>query len=162
MLAYITSLLRAIYVWTSYSDAKLITTLYYCICQAHWFDIITSQAHLSLLEGKLIIVPIYTPDFTTANVKYWYQEYKAYVRLIWRSHPVFTPIIICTYILLILRQYVNNFVVSFTTMLLVLFYWLLSVISYFTIYTTVFMSHVLLCKHFWDPKHVHCHLIYIQ
>jgi hypothetical protein len=34
-----------------------------------------------MLEGKLITVPIQTPDFTTINVKYWYQEYKAYVRL---------------------------------------------------------------------------------
>jgi hypothetical protein len=38
---------------------------------------------------------------------------------------------------------------------------LLTFISYFTIYTTVFMPYVSFCKHFWDPKHVHCHLIHL-
>ena len=36
---------------------------------------------------------------------------------------------------------------------------LLTFISYFTIYTTVFMPYVLFCIYFWDPKHLHCHLI---
>jgi len=27
-------------------------------------------------------------------------------------------------------------------------------ISYFTIYITVFMPHILSCKQFWDPKYV--------
>jgi hypothetical protein len=140
LLAYITFLLRAICVCTtSCPDAKWITTLYYCICHAHWFDFITSKAHLSLLEGKLIIIPIETPDFTTTNVKYWYQEYKGYVRLVWRSHPVFTPTVIFTYNLMTLRQYVNNFVVSFTTMLLVLFYWLLYLILR---YILLFLCHM--------------------
>ena len=161
VLAYITSLLRAIYVWTTtYSDGKLITVLYYCICQAHWFDIITSQAHLSLLEGKLIIVPIQTSDFTTTNVKYWYQEYKAYVRLVWQPHTVFTAIVVCTYNLMTLRQYMNNFVVFFTTMLLVLFCWLLSLILLYIVlfYALCFYS----VNIFVNPKHVHCHLIYLH
>jgi hypothetical protein len=118
----------------------------------------SSQDHLSLLDGKLIIVPIQTPDFKTTNVKYWYQEYKAYVRLVWQSHQVFTPIVICTYNLTTLSQYVNSFVVSFTTMLLVLFNWLL---SFILLYILLFLSYVLFCKHFWDPKHVHCHLVYL-
>jgi hypothetical protein len=150
--AYITSLLWAIYLrTTTYSDAKLITTLYYCICQAHWFDIVPSQApHLSLLEGKLIIVLTQTPDFTTTNVKYWYQKYKAYVRLVWQPHPIFTPIVICTHNLTTLRQCMNNFVVSFTTMLLVLFYWLLSLIL---LHILLFLCHVFLfCKHFWESQ----------
>jgi len=59
-----------------------------------------------------------------------------------------------------LRQYVNNFVVLFTIMLLVLFYCLLSLIL---LYILLFLCHMFLfCKHFWDPKHVHCHLIYLR
>jgi hypothetical protein len=111
----------------------------YCFC------LYSSQAHLSLLDGKLSIVPIQTPDFTTTKVKYWYQEYEAYVRLVWQSHPIFTPIVICTYNLTTLRQYVNTFVVSFTTMLPVLFHWLSSLIL---LYILLFLCHMFLfCKH---------------
>jgi hypothetical protein len=87
------------------------------------------------------------------------QEYKAFVRLVWQSHPVFTPTVICTYSLTTLRQYVHNYMVSFTTTLLVLFYWLLSLIL---LYILLFYAIRFYCKHLWDPKHVHCYLIYLS
>jgi hypothetical protein len=72
--------------WTATDwDTQLITAVYCCIFQVHWLHIITGQAHLSLLEGKLIIVPIQTADFTTSNLKHWYKEYKACVCLVWQS-----------------------------------------------------------------------------
>ena len=165
-------------------DAELITTQSYCICQAYWFDIITSQAHISLLEGKLIIIPIETPNFTTTNVKYRYQEYRAYVRLVSQSHPVFTPIVICTYTSSLtispsFYTYCYLYIQSYdstpireqfcgilynhaTCVVLLTFisYFAIYIYIYIYIYTTVFMPYVLFCKHFWDPKHVHCHLIY--
>jgi hypothetical protein len=57
----------------------MVSPFNYC---EYCFYLHSSQAHLFLLEGKLIIIPIQTPDFTTTNVKYWYQEYKLCVRLV--------------------------------------------------------------------------------
>jgi hypothetical protein len=71
------------------------------------FYLYSSQAHLSLLEGKFIIVPIHTHNFTTTNMKYWHHAYKAYVCLVSPSFHTYVFLSVHT----ILQLYVNTWTI---------------------------------------------------